>query len=163
MSDSILVFSHVYDAPRELVFRACTECDHMSKWFGPKDWSLSYCKIDLRPGGLFHYRMRGPQGDEHWGRFVFHEIVVPERLLFANSFSDEYGGLERVSFMPDWPREVLVVMTFTEEEGKTTIRFEAEPVNASDGECKAFIGGKDQFKRGWGSSLEELEGYLKTF
>ena len=158
--EEILTLSRTYNAPRDLVFKVWTECEHMSGWWGPKGWSLSYCKIDLRPGGLFHYCMRGPNGDEHWGRFVYHEIVVPERLVFINSFADAYGGLEKVPFMPDWPREVLAMVTFTEEDGKTTITFEAAPVNASDNERKIFIGGKEQFGSGWGSSLEKLEEYL---
>lgn len=154
--DEILTLSRTYDAPRELVFNAWTDCKHISNWFGPKGWSLSYCKVDPRPGGLFLYCMRGPEGDEHWGRLVFHEIEAPGRLVFINSFSDEYGGLERVAFMPEWPREVLVVVTFTEDAGKTTLTFESAPVNASEKEREIFLGGKEQFGGGWGSSLERL-------
>lgn len=51
--------------------------------------------MDLRPGGVYHYCMRSPDGHDMWGRFVYREIVKPERIVFINSFSDEMGGLAR--------------------------------------------------------------------
>jgi uncharacterized protein YndB with AHSA1/START domain len=48
--------------------------------------------IDLRVGGIYHYGMIAPDGSPMWGKFVFREIVAPERMVFVNSFSDEAGG-----------------------------------------------------------------------
>ena len=50
-----------------------------------------------------------------WGRFVFREIVAPERIVFINSFSDENAGLTRAPFFDGkWPLEMLTVFSFEE-------------------------------------------------
>ena len=60
-------------------------------------------KMDLRPGGTYHYGMRTPDGKEMWGRFVYREIIPPERIVFVNSFSDPEGGITRHPMAPTWP------------------------------------------------------------
>ena len=74
-------------------------------------------KFELKPGGMFHYAMAFQPGHEMYGRFVYREIVAPERLVFVNSFSDAAGGITRAPFpqlKDKWPLEVLNVMTLTE-------------------------------------------------
>ena len=61
------------------------------------------CRLDFRPGGIFHYGMRSPDGRDMWGKFVYREIVAPERIVFVNSFSDESGATVRAPFAADWP------------------------------------------------------------
>ena len=88
----VLTLEHVLNAPRELVFKAWTEPERLARWFGPRGWSLPVCTIDLRPGGVWHYCMRGPAGEESWGRAVYAEIVPPERLVYTDAFSDAQGS-----------------------------------------------------------------------
>jgi uncharacterized protein YndB with AHSA1/START domain len=155
--------SRVFDAPRSLVFKAQTEAEHLAKWWGPKGYEMLVAKLDLRPGGLFHYRMRSPEGHEMWGRFVYREIVAPERVVFVNSFSDEKGGIIRAPFAPDWPLEVLNVMTLTEDGGKTTLTLRGGPINASAAEINRFNSFHDSMQQGFGGTLDQLEAHLKTF
>ena len=61
---------------------------------------------------MFHYGMRGPDGSEMWGKFVYREIAPPERLVFIVSFSDENGGMTRHPMAPTWPLEMLNTLTF---------------------------------------------------
>ena len=89
------VIGRVFDAPRELVFKAWTDPADLKRWWGPKGFTWVGCKTDLRPGGLFHYCMRSPHGHEMWGKFVYREIVAPEQLIFVNSFSDQDGRTTR--------------------------------------------------------------------
>ena len=110
-----------FDAPRELMWKVWTDPAHMQRWWGPKGVTVIHSRMDLRPGGIYHYGMRTPDGHEMWGRFVFREIVEPERLVFVNSFSDEKGGLTRHPASPSWPLEMLSTITFTEQAGKTTV------------------------------------------
>ena len=98
------------DAPRERVWSAWTEVEHLVHWWGPKGFSVSHCTVDLRPGGMMHYCLRMPEGGEMWGRFVYREIVQPERLVWVNSFSDKDGGITRHPMAPDWPREMLAAI-----------------------------------------------------
>ena len=71
--------SLVFDAPRDLVWKAWTEPDRLAKWWGPAGVEIGVRTLELRPGGMFHYSMRGPDGNDIWGKFVFREIAPPER------------------------------------------------------------------------------------
>lgn len=117
-----LVIERIFDAPRELVFKAWTEPDRMMRWWGPKGFTTPFCKIDLRVGGTFLYCMRSPEGKDYWNTGIYREIVEPERIVCTDSFADEQGNVVPASHyeMPgDWPLEMLVTVTFEEYEGKT--------------------------------------------
>ena len=86
------VISRVFDAPRDLVFAAFTDPERMKHWWGPKGFTVVKSEMDLRPGGVYHYCLRAPDGAAMWGKFVYREIVAPERVVLINSFSDEQGG-----------------------------------------------------------------------
>ena len=74
------------------MFKAWTEPAHLMRWWAPKGFTTPFCKIDFRPGGVFHYCMRSPEGRDTWGIGVYREIVVPERIVCTNSFSYEEGN-----------------------------------------------------------------------
>ncbi len=97
------VISRVFDAPRDLVWKAFTDPDRMKQWWGPKGFTVIASKMDLRPGGTYHYGLRGPNGAAMWGKFVFREIVARERMMFVSSFSDEAGGTTRHPLHQSWP------------------------------------------------------------
>src|SRR5262245_35303269 len=83
------VVSRTFDAPRDLVWRAWTEADRLRHWWGPKGATVLTCTNDLRPGGIFHFGLRVPDGRVMWAKWVYREVVAPERLVFVSSFSDE--------------------------------------------------------------------------
>src|SRR3954447_8984363 len=116
--------------------------------------------LDLRPGGVFHYGMRSPDGRAMWGRWVFRDVVAPERLVFVASFSDEAGGVTRHPFAPDWPLEVLSTLNFTEHGGRTTLTMRGVPLNATATERQAFEAGHESMQKGWTGTLDQLAGYL---
>ena len=157
---SAFVLTRVFDAPREQVWRAWTELDQLQKWWGPKGVAIDSSTLDLRPGGVFHYRMRPPAGGEMWGKFVYREIVPPERLVFVNSFSDAQGNTVRAPFNADWPLEVLSTLTFEEQNGKTTLTLRGVPLNANDAERAAFEGMFGSMQQGWGGTLDQLTDYM---
>src|SRR2546430_6388097 len=130
------VTTRVFNAPREVVWKAWTERERLMKWFGPKGFTMSAAKLDFRPGGMFHYCLRSADGKEMWGKFVYREIVAPERIVLVNSFSDKDGKLTRHPASPTWPREMLTTTTFTEEKGKTTVTVRWIPLNPTDDERK---------------------------
>ncbi|MFP5247503.1 MAG: SRPBCC domain-containing protein, partial [Thermoanaerobaculia bacterium] len=128
MADAVVV-TREFDAPRELVFRAWTEREHLLRWFAPKTFTTPYCSVDLRVGGMFHYCMRTPEGQDIWGRGVYREIVAPERLVFVDSFADEQGNAAepaRYGTSADYPFETLVTVTFEERDGKTLVTVRQE-------------------------------------
>src|SRR5438876_2640007 len=86
-----VIFERVFNAPRELVFKAFTECQHLAHWWGPKDWTLPMCNLDLRPGGVWTYCMRGPAGEQSCGIAVYREIEPPAKLVYVDRFADADG------------------------------------------------------------------------
>jgi uncharacterized protein YndB with AHSA1/START domain len=161
MSNQIeLVITRTFDAPRELVFKAFTEPEHLKHWWGPKGYTMNVAKLDLRPGGVFHYSQRSPEGQEMWGKFVFREIVEPEKLVYTNSFSDEEGNTIRAPFSPTWPLEILNTLTFTEHEGKTTLTMRGVPLTATEEELKTFKAAHDMVQKGFAGTFDQLADYL---
>lgn len=82
----------VYDAPRELVWRAWTDAKHLAQWFGPKHFTSSVPQLDLRIGGALRIVMHGPGGNDYPMQGVFREVAAPERLTFSNIAVDKDGN-----------------------------------------------------------------------
>jgi uncharacterized protein YndB with AHSA1/START domain len=153
------IISRTFNAPRNLVWKAWTELEHM-QWWGPKGVTIHHAKLDLRPGGTFHYCMKTPEGREMWGKWAIREVVKPERLVFVNSFSDEAGGLTRHPMSPHWPLGLLSTVTFVAQGDKTLITIEWLPLNATEIEHKTFDEGHESMKNGWGGTLDRLAEHL---
>jgi uncharacterized protein YndB with AHSA1/START domain len=155
------VIARTFDAPRELVFDAWSKSEHLARWWGPKGFTMLVAKLDFRPGGIFHYSMRSPDGHEMWGKFVYREIVSPERIVLINSFSNENGELVRHPMSPTWPLEMLSTFTFVEHDGKTTLTIRWSPYQATEAELKTFDDGRQGMNQGWTGTLDQLDAYLK--
>lgn len=160
LANTQFVISRVFDAPREKVWRAWTEREELMKWFGPKGSFIPHAKLDLRPGGIFHYAMRTPDGHEMWGKWTFREIVAPEKLVLISSFSDAQGGITRHPMSANWPLETLSTTTFEEQDGKTKLTIRWAPWNASDSERSTFADAHSGMQQGWGGTFEQLAAYL---
>ncbi|HEV8543203.1 MAG TPA: SRPBCC domain-containing protein [Verrucomicrobiae bacterium] len=158
--DPPFVLERTFVAARDLMWKAWTERDRLMQWFGPKGFTMPAAKMDLRPGGMFHYCLAGPDGKKMWGKFVYREIVAPEVIVLVNSFSDEAGGITRHPMSPTWPREMLSAFVLTEDQGKTTATVRSTPLNATDEELKTFAGAHDGMKQGWTGTFDQLEKYL---
>jgi uncharacterized protein YndB with AHSA1/START domain len=143
-SDLELRITRVFDAPRPLVFKAWTQPEHLARWWGPRGFTLPSCQLDLRPGGAYHFHMRGPDGDDHWTQGVIREVVEPERIVMAGCWVDGNGN-------PRSPETVTTVM-LEDLEGKTRLTLHQlvfESVTA-----------RDAHHGGWSSSFDRLAEYL---
>ncbi len=159
-AEDTAVFSRTFDAPRRLVWKAWTERDRLMEWFGPKGFTMSVAKLDFRPGGTFHYSLRAANGHEMWGKFVYREMVEPQRIVLVNSFSNAAGELTRHPMAATWPLEMLSTTTLAEHEGKTLLTIRCEPINATAEERKTFAGARQGMKQGWNGTFDQLAGYL---
>ena len=108
--DREIVMTRVFDAPRELVFKALTTPELLKRWFGPHGWTLTECEVDLRVGGTWRFLSKGPDGRTMGMRGVYREIVPPERIQYTESF-DEWA--EQGS--------ALITTTLAERDGRTTL------------------------------------------
>jgi uncharacterized protein YndB with AHSA1/START domain len=154
------VISRVFDAPRDLVWRAFTEAEHLKHWWGPKGFKMLSATLDLRPGGTFHYGMQAPNGSVMWGKWVFREIVAPQWLTFITSFSDQNGGVTRNPFAPSWPAEMLGTSAFVGQGNKTLVTTRTVAFNPTDEERKTFEAGFAGMEQGFTGTFDQLAAYL---
>lgn len=155
--------SREFNAPRELLFEMWTNPQHLNNWWGPAGMNASTKKLDLKPGGIFHYFIESPDGFTLYGRFIYKEIIRPEKLVFIVSFSDKEEGIARHPLAPTWPAEMLSTIIFTEQNGKTILEMSAIPINASEEEIKTFVEGFPSMNEGWGGTFSKLMNYLPVF
>lgn len=146
-----LVITRVFDAPRELLWKAWTEPDRTMRWWGPKHFTAPVSRIDLRVGGKYVNCMRSPDGKEYWSAGIYREIVPLERLVMTDSFADEKGNVvpaTHYGMSPDFPLAMLVTVTFEESGSRTTMTLRHEGIP----------GGKmrELTETGWNESLDKL-------
>jgi uncharacterized protein YndB with AHSA1/START domain len=109
--DREVAMTRVFDAPRHLVFEAWTKPDLVKRWlYGPDDWRLAVCEMDLRVGGAARFVWRHGDGQEMGMSGVFREIAPPDRLVFTEIWDEDWTG-----------GEALNTIVFTEHAGKTTL------------------------------------------
>jgi uncharacterized protein YndB with AHSA1/START domain len=79
-----IVSSRVLDFPATLVFRAFVDPRHLAQWWGPAGFTNTFEEFDPRPGGVWRFVMRGPDGARHRNESIFEELVEPERIVFRH-------------------------------------------------------------------------------
>ena len=106
-SDREIVSMRTLASPRALVFKAWTDPEHLARWWGPKGFTNTFERFDLRPGGHWDFVMHGPDGKDYENHSVFIEIVAPARLVFQHVSGPRF----------------LVTVTIEEAEEKTRVVF----------------------------------------
>jgi uncharacterized protein YndB with AHSA1/START domain len=110
-SDTEIVVTRIFDAPRQLVFDAHTKPELLKRWLnGAPGWSLAICEIDLRVGGKYRYVWRGPKGEDMGMGGTHLEVVAPERIVATQLFDQDWTG-----------GEVIGTLTLIERGGQTTL------------------------------------------
>lgn len=153
---SELVITRIFNAPREKVWKAWTDIEHMKKWWGPKNFSAPVIKMNLKEGGKYLFCMLSPEGQKFWSTGILKEISPMDRLVWTDSFSDENGNVVSAAeygMDKDFPKELLVTITFEDEGNKTKMTL----VHAGMPEGVM----SDMTKAGWDESFEKLAESLK--
>lgn len=149
-----------FTAPRELVYQALTEPEHLLEWWGPVGCTLPKCTVDLRPGGEFRYCMLLPNGDEWWGKWMYRDVMPNERLVYVLSFCDEDGNVIRHPVSDEWPLEMLSSITFEDDDERTRVTLRCVPIGETPAERKTFVAGHANMQRGFTGTWDNLEAYL---
>src|SRR5262245_42702657 len=112
--DQEVVSTRLFDAPRDRVFGAFSDAEQLARWWGPKGFSNTFHEFDLRPGGLWHFVMHGPDGTGYPMVQEFVEVMGPERIVCQNL---------------DPTHRFRMTMAYVEEGGRTRLtwrmRFES--------------------------------------
>jgi uncharacterized protein YndB with AHSA1/START domain len=110
-TDREIVLTRVFDAPRTRVFDALTRPDLLTRWHGPRGWSLVVCEVDPKPRGAYRFVWRRSANGAAMGmRGVYREVVPPERLVHTERFD-----------RPWYPGEAVITTVLAEQDGRTTL------------------------------------------
>jgi len=147
-----LQLTRVFDAPRELVFKAWTDAKQFHQWFGAAACdgaSLQSVKVDARVGGKYRLQVRRPDGEFFTTVGIYREVKVPKRLVFTWAFEkdgsgDEYGEVE--------PPEMLVTVEFKARGKQTELILTHENF--------ASFESRDRHEQGWTRCLDSLGKFI---
>ncbi len=143
-TDLEIVLSRVFEAPRELLWRAFTDSGQIVNWWGPRGFTTRTKRMDVKAGGDWRFVMIGPDGREYENQIIYLEVAEPARLRYRHGGGED---TEPVNF------EVLV--TFEPEAGapqrtRVTMRSIFPSKSALEfvvREYGAIEGGKQTFER----------------
>jgi uncharacterized protein YndB with AHSA1/START domain len=138
-----LTLTRLIDAPRDLVFRAWTEPEHLMQWSAPHGFTVTHAEGELKPGGKWRSCMRSPDGQDLWLGGAYREIVPPERLVFTHAWDGDE---------PD--HETVVTVTLEDVGGKTRLTLHQAAF--------ASMADRDGHEGGWSETLDRLATYATS-
>jgi uncharacterized protein YndB with AHSA1/START domain len=160
-SSEIFVINRSFEAPIATVFDMWTTPQQLMAWLPPTGFTMAFQHADIRTGGMATSSMTNGE----FTMFLRHEYVQvhrPDRIVYAQSFTDAQGNLSRHPGAPTWPATTLVTVQFAEEgpaETRVTVRFDVQGVATAE-EIAAFVGERSGMARGWTASFDVLEELL---
>lgn len=147
-SDTEIVITREFDAPRALVWEAMTKPEHVRRWWGIRGSELSVCEMDVRVGGSWRYVLAdSDSGREDAFSGEYHEIVPPERVVFTERYEPIPGS------------DHVITTTLTEQNGKTKLHAHLKytSVEQRDGHIMSGMeGGMQETYQRLDELLEEL-------
>ena len=149
------LLDRIFDAPRELVWRAWTDPELLHRWYGPGIETIIH-KFELKPGGSWLNEMK-LGGNSDFSKMVFQEVTQPERLVWHHSSSDSDWNIITSPMMADWPRVLLTTVTFEDMGDKTNVRLSQVPIEATDAEIACFAATMAGMDKGWGSGYAIMD------
>ena len=100
VGDREIAAVRVFDAPRDLVWKVWTEPEHIAQWWGPKGFTTTTHKMEVKPGGVWRFVMHGPERD-YQNKITYLEVVKPERLVYDHGDDGQGEACEH------WNSQVL--------------------------------------------------------
>lgn len=156
------VTTRLFKAPRELLFKAHAEVKHLAHWWSPTGYTPIHSTIDFRVGGSYHYANESPDGQRIWGKQIFQEIVLNEKIVLIQFFSNQEGGVTRHPMSATWPLEMLATTVFEDVEGAATkLTLTWQPINSDEMGNATFESARSGLSHGIGGTFDKLENYLQ--
>lgn len=108
--------SRVFDAPRELVWKVCTDPELVSRWWGPRRYTTFVDKMEVKVGGVWRYIQKDVEGNEFAFNGVYKEVMPPDRLTYTFEFEPMAGHIstETMTFeeLPGGKTKITTRTTF---------------------------------------------------
>ena len=149
----------VFEAPREMVWRAWTDPDLLQRWYGPGVETIIH-EFDLTLGGSWLNEMKW--GDNSfYSKMVFQEVAPPSKMIWHHfSSTDADWNSTPNPKMPDWPRLLLTTVLFEDMGDKTKVRLSQIPMDATDAEIACFTKVMAGMAGGWGKGFAIIDELL---
>jgi uncharacterized protein YndB with AHSA1/START domain len=154
-----LVLERMLNAPIDLVWEAYTNPEHIKQWFAPKPYEITEVELDLEPGGIFRFRMIGPDGFDtgHGVPGCVLEVIEAKKLVWTSALGPGYRPNEMGEGCESFP--FTAVVTFADAgDGKTAYKAVALHKDAADRETHEKMG----FQEGWGTVATQLEEFARS-
>lgn len=153
------VHDRIFNAPRELVWRAWTDPELLQRWYGPGAETIIH-EFDLKPGGSWLNEMKWG-GNSNFQKVVFQEVTRPEKIVWHHySSTDSEWNSAANPKMPDWPHLLLTTVIFEDKGDKTNVRLSQVPMDATDAEIACFAAAMAGMDKGWGSGYAVMDEML---
>ncbi|MEZ6190191.1 MAG: SRPBCC domain-containing protein [Phycisphaerales bacterium] len=154
-TEHAILITRVFNAPRELVWRAWTQPEHVEKWFGPKGFSTTVEKQELRVGGRSRFVMHGPDGKDYPCEGTYLELVPMERIVTTDEFAEDFENATGT----DLPAGIILTVLFEDvgdDAAKTRVTLRIQHPTAEEKKKHEDMG----VVGGWNSTLDCLEEQL---
>ena len=157
------IITREFDTPRQLIFDAWTQPEHLKNWMFPQQgFVCEYVSAEIKSGGSSLHKMIAPNGREMWLLTKYEEVIAPEILVFRQYNSNEFGAILPNPQMPNWPKELRTTIKLEAVNGKTKLQLIWQPINPTKEEAEAFEASRAQHGNGWGGGFDQLTTYLGT-
>jgi len=148
----------LFDAPRDMVWRAWTDPDLVHRWYGPNIETVIH-QYDLTPGGVWLNEMKMGNSSDY-SKMVFQEVTPPAALVWHHSSTDSDWNIVSNPRMPDWPRVLLTAVLFEDRGSQTSVQFSQVPINATGAEIACFTSVMAGMAGGWGKGFGIIDDLL---
>ena len=139
-----LEITRVFDAPRDLVFKAWTDPDWARKWSAPNGFTVPVSEGDARVGGAWRLCMRKPGAEDLCVGGVYRELAAPQRLVSTHAWEDSQGKPGH---------QTLLTVTLAPRGGKTEMTFRQTGFES--------VESRDDHREGWSECFDKLERCLE--
>lgn len=139
-----IIITRTLDAPRELVFRAYTDTNLISQWWGPAKYKTTIEELEARPGGSWRF-VQSDEGNVYAFRGVFHEVKAPELIVQTFEFEPMAGHVE------------LQKATFEEKDGKTLFTAKSVYLSVEDRDAELSA----RMEAGMNEGFDRLDALLE--
>jgi uncharacterized protein YndB with AHSA1/START domain len=109
--DTDMQIERVFDAPREQVYRAFTDPDQISEWWGPRSTTTRVEQCELKAGGAWRFVSVNEDGSEFVFFGEFTELKEPEKVAYTFNWEGNEGqpSTDDITFIDEGERTKLVI------------------------------------------------------
>jgi uncharacterized protein YndB with AHSA1/START domain len=124
-----IISERMLNTPRDLVFKAWANPEHLKKWFGPNGFTNTFHEFDLRPGGNWKFTMHGPDKKNYENQCIFFSIVPAELISWHHISEPQFQVVATFEALEDNKTKLIFRMIFSSQETCNKLKVLVVPAN----------------------------------